>query len=83
MRVAELPKGTSWGQIYGVAVLCGVGFTMSLFIGTLAYEHGDFDVLSGVKMGVLVGSLLSAVFGLVVLNFALPKISELKNEQTE
>ena len=83
LRVAELPKGTSWGQIYGVAVLCGVGFTMSLFIGTLAYEHGDFDVLSGVKMGVLVGSLLSAVFGLVVLNFALPKISELKNEQTE
>jgi len=73
LRIAELPSGTTWGQVYGVAVLCGVGFTMSLFIGTLAFEHGNFDLLAGVKMGVLIGSFLSAIWGLIVLHFALPK----------
>lgn len=72
-RLAQLPEGTTWGQVYGVALLCGIGFTMSLFIGTLAFEHGNFDMLEGVKMGVLVGSLLSAAAGLLVLHFALPK----------
>jgi NhaA family Na+:H+ antiporter len=73
LRVARLPEGTSWGQIYGVALLCGVGFTMSLFIGTLAFEHGNFDLLAGVKLGVLSGSLLSALAGLLVLHLALPR----------
>jgi NhaA family Na+:H+ antiporter len=72
-RVAELPKDTNWGQVYGVSLLCGIGFTMSLFIGTLAFEHGNFDLLGGVKLGVLVGSVLSAAVGLLVLHFALPK----------
>jgi NhaA family Na+:H+ antiporter len=71
--LAKLPAGTTWGQVYGVAVLCGIGFTMSLFIGTLAFEHGNFDLLGGVKIGVLLGSLLSAVWGLLVLHFVLPK----------
>ena len=83
LRVAELPKGTTWGQIYGVAVLCGVGFTMSLFIGTLAFEHGNFDLLAGVKMGVLIGSLLAALWGLAVLNFTLPKPVTLRKDQVE
>lgn len=73
LRLAKLPTGSTWGQVYGVALLCGIGFTMSLFIGTLAFEHGDFDLLSGVKMGVLIGSVLSAAAGLFVLNLALPK----------
>jgi NhaA family Na+:H+ antiporter len=73
LRVAELPPGSNWGQVYGVALLCGIGFTMSLFIGTLAFEHGNFDLLSSVKMGVLIGSVVSAVAGLLVLHLALPK----------
>jgi NhaA family Na+:H+ antiporter len=73
LRIAKLPPGATWGQVYGVALLCGIGFTMSLFIGTLAFEHGNFDMLSTVKMGVLIGSALSAVAGLLVLYFALPK----------
>jgi len=73
LRIAELPSGATWGQVYGVALLCGIGFTMSLFIGTLAYEHGNFDLLSTVKMGVLIGSVLSAIAGLFVLHLALPK----------
>jgi len=71
-KIAELPAGTSWGQIYGAAVLCGVGFTMSLFIGSLAFEHGNFNLLSGVKIGVIGGSVLSAVWGATVLHFFLP-----------
>ena len=73
LRIARLPEGTTWGQVYGVALLCGIGFTMSLFIGTLAYQHGNFDMLEGVKMGVLTGSLLSAAAGLAVLHLTLPK----------
>jgi len=71
--LAKLPTGTTWGQVYGVAVLCGIGFTMSLFIGTLAFEHGNFDLLAGVKIGVLLGSLLSAAWGFLVLHLVLPK----------
>jgi NhaA family Na+:H+ antiporter len=73
LRIAKLPEDTTWGQIYGVALLCGIGFTMSLFIGTLAFEHGNFNLLSGVKLGVLVGSVLSAIAGLLVLHLTLPK----------
>ena len=74
--LAKLPEGTTWGQVYGVAILCGIGFTMSLFIGTLAFEHGNFNLLSGVKLGVLVGSIISAVAGLLVLHLTLPKAIE-------
>jgi NhaA family Na+:H+ antiporter len=73
LGIARLPDGTTWGQVYGVALLCGIGFTMSLFIGTLAFEHGNFDMLTGVKFGVLIGSVLSAIGGIAVLHFALPK----------
>jgi len=78
LRIAKLPSGATWGQVYGVSLLCGIGFTMSLFIGTLAFEHGDFNVLSGVKMGVLVGSVLSALAGLLVLHLALPKTESIR-----
>jgi NhaA family Na+:H+ antiporter len=76
LRIAKLPEGATWGQVYGVALLCGIGFTMSLFIGTLAFEHGNFDMLSTVKMGVLIGSALAAAAGLLVLHLSLPKKSD-------
>ena len=65
LGVAALPAGASWRQIYGVAVLCGIGFTMSLFVGLLAFA--DLEREAVVKLSVLVGSLLSALFGAVVL----------------
>ncbi len=62
------PRDASWMQIYGAALLCGIGFTMSLFIGGLAYA--DAAQVDAVKIGVLAGSLLSALAGFVVLRGA-------------
>ena len=65
---ASRPKGSSWLQVYGVSMLCGVGFTMSFFIGSLAFD--DPLLSSEMKIGVLGGSILSAVFGYLILRFA-------------
>ena len=66
--LARKPAGATWLHVYGVSILAGVGFTMSLFIGALAFES---DMLqSEVKIGVLVGSLLSTVWGAVILYFS-------------
>jgi NhaA family Na+:H+ antiporter len=65
--LAPMPAGASWGQLYGVSLLCGVGFTMSLFIGGLAFEAAGFD--APVRLGVLGGSLLAAAAGYMVFRF--------------
>ncbi|MBC6403905.1 MAG: Na+/H+ antiporter NhaA [Hyphomonadaceae bacterium] len=64
---ARLPEGTNWRHIYGVACLTGIGFTMSLFIGTLAFE--DDALLNSVRLSVLMGSLASGFMGYTVLRF--------------
>lgn len=63
--LARLPDGTSWAAVYGVSLLCGIGFTISLFIGALAF--GDEASVAAAKLGVLVGSLVSGVAGWLVL----------------
>jgi NhaA family Na+:H+ antiporter len=68
LGLAKPPEGASWLQIYAVSLLCGIGFTMSLFIGTLAFTDPEFA--APIRLGVLGGSLLSAVVGFVVLRFA-------------
>jgi NhaA family Na+:H+ antiporter len=72
MRVAKLPAGVNWMQVYGMAVLCGVGFTMSLFIGTLAFEEVGIDYTPSDRLGVLLGSALSGLWGYFVLRMASP-----------
>ena len=66
--VARLPSGVSWLQVYGVACLTGVGFTMSLFIGSLAFSTAA--ELDQVRLGVLMGSVASGLLGFAVLRFA-------------
>ena len=67
LGLAAMPKGVNWMQLYGVSLLTGIGFTMSLFIGSLAFEHSDFD--APIRLGVIVGSLLSAVVGFALLRY--------------
>ena len=65
---ASRPAGASWLSIYGVSILAGIGFTMSLFIGSLAWEDGSHA--AALRLGVLGGSIVSAICGLVVLSMA-------------
>ena len=62
LKVAQMPSNTSWYNFYGVGVLTGIGFTMSLFVGNLAFAE-NLQYMDGVKIGVLTGSLLSTLFG--------------------
>lgn len=66
MKWSKLPKKTSWSQLYGVALLCGIGFTMSLFLGTLSFQN-EVIYLSEVRLGVMIGSILSGITGILVL----------------
>ena len=74
-RLARLPEGIGWGHLYGVAVLSGIGFTMSLFIGSLAFEctEGVCFSLVDERLGVLIGSLFSGILGYIVLKIVLSR----------
>jgi len=69
LKLAERPRDASWLQIYGVALLCGIGFTMSLFIGGLAFGDGS-HLNDAAKVGILLGSILSAFAGFLILRLA-------------
>jgi len=73
LGIAKKPNETTWPMLYGVALICGVGFTMSMFIGGLAFEHGGFEQNAAVRIGVIIGSVTSAVAGWLVLHLSLPK----------
>ena len=68
--LAALPQGANWGQVLGVAILCGIGFTMSLFVGSLAFEPGVSDYAGMDRMGILTGSILAALMGYAVTAMA-------------
>jgi NhaA family Na+:H+ antiporter len=66
-KIAILPNDIEWQQLYGMAIICGIGFTMSIFIGNLAYTTANPDLIVLNKLGVLVGSTLSAIIGYAFL----------------
>ncbi len=69
--IAQLPKGMSWSSLYGTAALCGIGFTMSLFIGSLAFEETGVNSLFDERLGIIIGSLLSGIVGYIILRLTL------------
>ncbi|MDB5434640.1 MAG: nhaA, partial [Phenylobacterium sp.] len=67
LKLARRPTGATWVELYGLSLLCGVGFTMSLFIGQLAFPLSDAAAAAQVRIGVVAGSLLSTLAGMAVL----------------
>jgi NhaA family Na+:H+ antiporter len=77
--IAALPQGANWGQVMGVAILCGIGFTMSLFVGSLAFEPGVSEYAGMDRMGILTGSILAALIGYAVTAAASRKSAALQS----
>ena len=73
LGLARLPDDMRWSHLYGAALLCGVGFTMSLFIGSLAFESTGVNLLFDERLGIIIGSLLAGAAGYCVLYMTLPK----------
>lgn len=81
MSWAKMPSGMSFLSLYGTAALCGIGFTMSLFVGSLAFEETGVNLLFDERLGIIIGSLLSGVVGYFVLKVALNKPAPLNEKQ--
>lgn len=71
LKIAQLPNGINWMSLYGVSILSGVGFTMSLFIGSLAFEETGVNLIFDERLGIIMGSLLAGVLGYFVLRVSL------------
>lgn len=71
LKIAALPKGMNWLSLFGCATLCGIGFTMSLFIGSLAFEEAGVNRMFDERLGIIVGSFVSGVVGLGILSISL------------
>lgn len=73
LGITKLPNNVNWTLLYGVALLCGVGFTMSLFIGSLAFEQSADSPIFQDRLGIVIGSLISGIVGYLVINRAVKK----------
>lgn len=71
-KLTSLPSTMSWGMLYGTAALCGIGFTMSLFIGSLAFEETGVNLMFNDRLGILIGSFISGIVGYFILRMSLP-----------
>ncbi|MFT5395146.1 MAG: NhaA family Na+:H+ antiporter [Gammaproteobacteria bacterium] len=80
LGLASLPKGLDLVHLYGVSLLCGVGFTMSLFVGSLAFEETGVNILFDERLGIIIGSVLSGVSGYFILRW---RINSNKNNIAE
>ncbi|MBF0451690.1 MAG: Na+/H+ antiporter NhaA [Candidatus Magnetomorum sp.] len=71
LKIANLPNGMNWLSLYGTAALCGIGFTMSLFVGSLAFEETGVNLLFDERLGIILGSFASGAVGYFILSIAL------------
>lgn len=71
LKITNLPIGMNWLSLYGTAALCGIGFTMSLFVGSLAFEETGVNLLFDERLGIIVGSFTSGLVGYIVLKISL------------
>ena len=79
LKIVSLPSGASWASFASICVVCGIGFTVSMFIADLSYAGLGTDgatLLAQTKLGVLVGSVISAILGCILLHRTLPKVSD-------
>ena len=82
LGLIKLPKGMNWLNIIGVSFACGIGFTMSLFIAGLAFDHGGGEYYGNDRLGILLGSMIAAVLAFTLLHLSLPKTSEKRARDT-
>ena len=82
INMTSLPKGMSWGSLYGTATLCGIGFTMSLFIGSLAFEETGVNQIFDERLGIILGSLASGIIGFIILKMTLPANNSAENSSS-
>ncbi len=80
LNLTSLPKGMSWSSLYGTAALCGIGFTMSLFIGSLAFEETGVNLLFDERLGIILGSFASGIVGYMVLRASLHSNNQLNKD---
>lgn len=71
LKLTRLPLEISWKNLFGTAILCGIGFTMSLFIGSLAFEQSGDNLLFDERLGIIIGSLFSGIVGFLILRATL------------
>ena len=83
LGLTKLPNNMTWGSLYGIAALCGVGFTMSLFIGSLAFAESDSNMIVDERLGILLGSIASGLLGYFVLWKLLPKTPPVNQKQSD
>lgn len=76
LGLAKLPENVNWKLLYGVAMLCGVGFTMSLFVGSLAFEQNNTSPIFQDRLGIVIGSLISGILGYLLINNSVNKSSD-------
>lgn len=75
LGLAQLPRGAGWGSMFGVSVLCGIGFTMSLFIAGLAFDGAGDAYLVQTRLGILWGSFVAGALGYALLRASLPRVA--------
>jgi len=75
LKLTQLPSDMSWMSLYGTAALCGIGFTMSLFIGSLSFEDTSVNQIFDERLGILIGSFASGVIGYLVLRKSLSSVN--------